>query len=249
MAEKKKIGQAVCHGIFATCTFSLITTALVYYKYGTAITANVLEALPANWLLYIVILLVTLQLCLSSVIGTSALFQHIEDMFNISRKFNVKRCFIRSLLVWTSVLIGEFIPRFDLIMGIIGGTLTGPLIFILPPLFYTKMLELEKRFDERNESPTDQILKNFQSTPDDDTQLLFQTSYGTMESIPEKPPTPGPLCRFWKSECLLAGTVILFGLFATFSSTYYNIFDLKSFDQFWSPCIRNISLSYTLIEF
>lgn len=247
MEDKTKIGQAVCNGLLTTCTLSLITTGLVYFKYGIAITPNILEALPASWTLYVVILLVTLQLCLSSVIGTSALFQHIEDVFNISRKFNVKRCIIRSLLVWVSVLIGEFIPKFDLIMGIIGGTLTGPLIFILPPLFYTKMLQLEKQYDDRHESPPSEILRNLESTSD--TDLLFQTAYGTMTSIPEKPPATGFLCRFWKSECILAGTVILFGLFATFSSTYYNIFDIKSVDQFWSPCIRNISLSYTLIEF
>lgn len=125
MEDKALIGRAVCNGIFTTCALSLVTTALVYDKYGTAITPNILEALPTSYALYAVILLVTLQLCLSSVIGTSALFQQIEDVFNISRKFCIKRCIIRSLLVWISVLIGEFIPKFDLIMGIIGGTLTG----------------------------------------------------------------------------------------------------------------------------
>lgn len=85
MEDKRKIGRAVFGGLLATCSLSLITTLLVHETYGQAITANVLESLPKSWTLYLIIMLVTLQLCLSSAVGNSALFQHIEDVFNISR--------------------------------------------------------------------------------------------------------------------------------------------------------------------
>lgn len=112
------------------------------------------------------------------------------------------------------------------------------------------MLRLEKQLhDRRYESSSGEFLKNFESTSNNDTDLLFQTAYGTVQMTPEEKTYPSIWTKCWKSECFLAGTVILFGMFATFSSTYYNFFDIKSFDQFWSPCIRNISLSYTLIEF
>lgn len=62
--------------------------------------------------------------------------------------FSIKRCIIRSTFVWLAVIIGELVPHFDVVMGLIGGTLTGPLIFILPPLFYTKIVNLEKMYDE-----------------------------------------------------------------------------------------------------
>lgn len=155
---------------------------------------------------------------------------------------------MRSILVWLAVLLGELIPKFDLVMGVIGGTLTGPLIFILPPLFYTKMLQLERRHDKR-------MLENATSETDlNDTDLLLKTStYGTM-------PTPSYEFRdsrvklvmrrvraIMHSECFLAVTVIIFGIAATSTSTFYNILDIKSLDQFWSPCIQNISLSYQLI--
>ncbi len=240
MLDKSKIGKAVCNGIFTTITLSVITTCLAYLKYGMSITPNVLETLPRSWTLYVVILLVTLQLCLSSVIGNSALFQHLEDIFCISRNFCFKRCLLRTCLVCSAVLIGEFIPKFDLIMGIIGGSLTGPLIFILPPLFYTKMLELEtKSKNEMNDL-----------SADNDEQLLLKTSteYGTIKSVDAKPKTRC-LGKILQSECLLSGSVIIFGLLATFSSTYYNIFDVRNFNQFWSPCIQNISLSYTFLDF
>ena len=85
MQNKKKIGKAVCLGILVTITFSIITTMLVYLKYGQSVSSNILESLPKSWALYFVILLVTLQLCLTMAVGSSALFQHIEGAFNISR--------------------------------------------------------------------------------------------------------------------------------------------------------------------
>lgn len=86
MEDKKKIGRAVFGGLMTTCTLSLITTLLVHSTYGQKITPNVLESLPKSLTLYVIIMLVTLQLCLSSAVGNSALFQHVEDVFNISRR-------------------------------------------------------------------------------------------------------------------------------------------------------------------
>lgn len=249
MEDKSKIGRAVFSGLLTTCTFSLITTLMVHHTYGQQITPNVLESLPKSGILYVIILLVTLQLCLSSAVGNSALFQHVEDFFNISRHFNFKRCVVRSILVWLAVLIGELIPKFDLVMGVIGGTLTGPLIFILPPLFYTKMLMLEKKFDnEENETSTSSL---------NDTELLLKASqygaYGTlqlskMENYDDNSnPLKEKLLRLLRSECVLSSVVIVFGIAATFTSTFYNIVGVSDFDAFWSPCIRNISLSKFLL--
>lgn len=131
----------------------------------------------------------------------------------------------------------------------IGGTLTGPLIFILPPLFYTKMLQMEKRFDRRN------FASASYETDLNDTELLLKqpTQYGTIPS-PKHESKDGfimnVLKKIWsalRSEYLLSLTVIIFGVAATFTSTFYNILDIKSLNQFWSPCIQNISLSYQLI--
>jgi Transmembrane amino acid transporter protein. len=46
------------------------------------------------------------------------------------------------------VLIGEFVPRFDLIMGLIGGALTGPLMFIFPPILYARYRHLQGHLQE-----------------------------------------------------------------------------------------------------
>lgn len=143
-------------------------------------------------------------------------------------------------------------------MGIIGGTLTGPLIFILPPLFYTKIIELEKIYIQE--------LKNVESEENlegmSDTQLLLESSYGTLESNKNYRKSNRfiemlELCLakivdiFYvlHSDCVLSAAVIMFGLCATFTSVYYNLNDLGKVKEFWSPCIQNISLSYLMIDF
>lgn len=73
------------HQHTATCTLSVITTILIAYTYGISAAANVLEILPKSNLLYIAILLVTIQLCLSHAVSSSALFQNIEEFFHIPK--------------------------------------------------------------------------------------------------------------------------------------------------------------------
>lgn len=125
-------------------------------------------------------------------------------------------------------------------MGVIGGTLTGPLIFILPPLFYTKMLQLEKIHQEEE---TIALMSEYhtRSTEYGAVQVSMQDDYKFINIFVRG------VKRIVKSECTLSIVVIIFGICATLASTYYNIIDFKGF-QFWSPCIQNISLSYELLS-
>lgn len=68
-----------------------VTTIVAAYRYGSSVTPNILELLPRSNLLYFAIMMVTLQLCLSSAVGSSALFQHIEDTLKISRSMSDKK--------------------------------------------------------------------------------------------------------------------------------------------------------------
>ncbi|XP_055618649.1 proton-coupled amino acid transporter 3 [Toxorhynchites rutilus septentrionalis] len=255
MEKKRQIGKAVFLGLMATCTLSAVTTLLAAYRYGMDATNNILQVLPHSWSLFFTILLVTLQLCLSSAVGSSALFQHIEDVLGASRDFTIKRCMIRSVLVWLAVMIAELLPRFDVVMGTIGGTLTGPLIFILPPLLYQKMIKMEAIYYQEMGQ-----LQSRDAANCDSQELLFQGTYGSIGSsisVYSRPPKLHRLkrwtlifCERWKqfvqfmySDCILSVAVITFGIAATLVSTYYNMFDVKTIGkQFWGTCIGNISL-------
>lgn len=56
------------------------------YKYGMNTESNVLQILPNSNLLYGAIALVTVQLCLSHAVGSSALFQNCEEYLNIPKR-------------------------------------------------------------------------------------------------------------------------------------------------------------------
>lgn len=48
-------------------------------------------------------------------------------------------------MVLLSVAVGESVSRFDIVMTLIGGSLTGSLVFVLPPLIYSRVLILKDR--------------------------------------------------------------------------------------------------------
>lgn len=133
-------------------------------------------------------------------------------------------------------------------MGIIGGTLTGPLIFILPPLFYAKITKMEKLHDEN------QIrwLAELDVVSDDDScdnDLENSTGYGTFNRMAstkdvEKRPGLSKCVKRMYSDCVLSSAVILFGICATIASTYFSVVDVININNFWSPCITNISYSF-----
>lgn len=151
-----------------------------------------------------------------------------------------------------AVIIGELVPRFDIVMGLIGGTLTGPLIFILPPLFYNKILKLESLHDSEvlRQKRLERIIDD--DSEDDDgltvgTYGTFKNRSGAMNSVETiSKSCCGILFKYFKllySDCVLSISVILFGLGATFASTYFNIANVSAVKEFWSPCIFNTSYS------
>ncbi|XP_046751519.1 amino acid transporter AVT1C isoform X2 [Diprion similis] len=143
MLQPKDVSKAVISSFLFTGTLFTVSTGLAAWKYGDRITANVLQLVPGGFATHAAILLAALQLCLSSAIGHSALFQHVEDKLRVKRSFSWKRCVTRSALVFLAVALGESVPRFDIVMALIGGSLTGPLVFILPPLMYSRIKKLQ----------------------------------------------------------------------------------------------------------
>ncbi|XP_050356349.1 probable sodium-coupled neutral amino acid transporter 6 [Nymphalis io] len=139
MKDSRKINSAVLGAFTITGLMFTVTSLLAANRYGNNIESNILQGMPPSVTLYILALLVTLQLCFSSAVSNSALFLHIEDLLKIPREFCVQRCLLRSGIVALAVFLGESVPRFDLVMGLIGSTLTGPLMFVFPPLFFLRL--------------------------------------------------------------------------------------------------------------
>lgn len=156
-----------------------------------------------------------------------------------------------------AVIIAELVPQFDLVMGIIGGTLTGPLIFILPPLFYRRLIRMERDFDERNERDTindsvnetkfgddENILNDHDQRQQQQQSQQHTDSYGTFTKQPKRFVSRSSWLLCFCNESLLCISVVIFGIIVTITSTYFNLLSASNLDEFRSPCIQNISLSF-----
>ncbi|XP_020297801.1 uncharacterized protein LOC109862223, partial [Pseudomyrmex gracilis] len=145
MRRPRDIDKAIFFSFIVSGSLFAITVCLAVWKYGGNTTANILEAIPSGTIADIAVLLTALQLCFSSVIGYSALFQHLEDYWSVQQTFGWKRCAMRSAVVFLSVVVGESVSRFDIVMALIGGSLTGSLVFVLPSLIYNQALALKEK--------------------------------------------------------------------------------------------------------
>lgn len=152
-----------------------------------------------------------------------------------------------------AVVLGEVLPRFDIVMGVIGGTLTGPLIFILPPLFHTRMLKLEKEFNERD--PQEGTSKQYPESLGDLEEASLNSRYGAISYEKYKIPKRTAFGVLWRnlvnwmrflySDCVLTIIVVGFGLTATFTSTFYSMPSLKEI-VLGGSCINNITKQFEL---
>lgn len=143
-------------------------------------------------------------------------------------------------------------------MGIIGGTLTGPMIFILPPLFYRKLIRMERDFDERNErfglDVGSLTATNFRTNDDENTSNHHDyreyrrtaDSYGTFIEQHQQQQKPFAAHSNWPhclcNDSILCVSVVIFGLIVTITSTYFNLVTVPDFDEFRSPCINILSI-------
>ncbi|VVC26998.1 Amino acid transporter, transmembrane domain [Cinara cedri] len=213
MVDKRKLPLVIVWAFSITCSLFLITTTIGYVRFGSVLSTNLLDELSDSRFLNVDITLVTIQICLSTVVSTTALFQHIEHFLRIPREFNWKRCVLRSSVVMVAVAIGEAVPRFDLLMGLVGALLTGPLMFLLPPLFYVKIRSLRR--------------------------LKIKTSDRVCyRTFPDAAVVPIPVVGF-KRLTLLA-FIVLTGTLATVLSTVSSVRDTIIYAQFTPSCIMQL---------
>ncbi|XP_034936023.1 amino acid transporter AVT1C [Chelonus insularis] len=153
MKRPNDINKAVVLSFLFSGLLFGVTAGLSAWKYQGSVTANILQISPPGLPSRAAILFSALQLIFSSVIGHAALFLHLEDQLHVRRTFGWKRCAMRSAVVFLGVAIGESVPRFDIVMALIGGTLTGPLVFILPPIMYARAKRLKETISNRIATP------------------------------------------------------------------------------------------------
>lgn len=215
----------------------LVIYMMSFAKFGNSVKDSVLESLETSTLQHFSALLVAIQLGLSSAVSNSALYQNLEDNMEIPKgivskyyfyytikiyiaDFNKKRCVLRTFLTLLALLLAESVPKFELVMSLIGATLTGPLMFIFPPLIYVKLLSMKN-------NEYDVITMDIVLHP---AKVSNSVNYKDRFKLETSKKLEICFCIF----------IVVAGCIGTVATTYANISDALKCTSFSQPCIYNI---------
>lgn len=155
-----------------------------------------------------------------------------------------------------AVFLGESVPRFDLVMGLVGSTLTGPLMFIFPPLFFLRLCYMKSNNKKYGDLDNFKLMERpanqnggqiFQQNGDkSNSPLIFKNAFhntyrtftNSYENIDDDPLDAYDIKLY---DILLAVIVVLLGTIATIIATYSSWSDTISSAQFSPPCLSNIT--------
>lgn len=142
-------------------------------------------------------------------------------------------------------------PRFDIVMGLVGSTLTGPLMFIFPPLFFLKLCH-----SKANLSKDDDLTMSVSYTSKKQNGVYLQNGDATLPILRNALETKYKtfvnsydelfgqgLDRYnikWY-DLLLALVVMLMGVTATVVATFSSWSDAVNSATFSAPCLINVT--------
>ncbi|XKL63514.1 hypothetical protein PGB90_005878 [Kerria lacca] len=112
-----------------------------YAVYGEFIKHNIINTLSSSIFTLLAKIFMAIHLILAFLIIINPVSQDLEEMLHISKKFCLKRCIVRTLIMGLMVFIGETIPKFNNILSLIGGSTITLTTFVLPPYFYMKLCD------------------------------------------------------------------------------------------------------------
>ncbi|KAI9495370.1 transmembrane amino acid transporter protein-domain-containing protein [Zychaea mexicana] len=132
-------GLGTCAGMY------FMTAVPGYYVYGNTVINPVYNSIPEGVPRIIAIVLMTVHVLMAAPILTTSFALDIEDMLNVTVErfgkfweFIIRAC-IRIIIMVVVGVIACTVPRFDLLMSLIGSFANCALIFIFPVLFYWRL--------------------------------------------------------------------------------------------------------------
>nr|XP_039263906.1 amino acid transporter AVT1C-like [Styela clava] len=237
MKEPNKFPVSAVLGIITVMLVYLLVGIPGFVILGDDMDANVLNALPAGWILYTVNILITSHLIFAYLINNNPVCQEIEGFLKIPDRFGWKRILVRTLLALAAMFIGLTVPHFDIILSILGGSTIALTNFIFPPLFYLLLSR------QRTPSQAYGALPSYIPNPRD--YASDSSSIGThIQSKEEDCQHP----RWMQINLelhvkVLLIEIIMIGAFGGASSTYFSfasVFNGQS--EFTVPCFVNMSV-------
>ncbi|XP_075229576.1 uncharacterized protein LOC142329123 isoform X2 [Lycorma delicatula] len=141
MIEREKFSKSVVIGFTVILCLYLPVAFGGYVVYGDIVNANILLSLSRGILVSTANILMAVHLLLAFFIIINPVCQEIEEIFDVPQEFCVKRCVIRTLMVFLMIVVGETIPKFGMILALVGGSTITLTTFVLPQFFYMRLCD------------------------------------------------------------------------------------------------------------
>ncbi|CAL4105400.1 unnamed protein product, partial [Meganyctiphanes norvegica] len=148
MADRSKFGKGVIVGFAIILSLYLPVAVTGYARIGNDVESNILLSVTQSTAIKVAIGVEIINLFGTYLIPFNVFAQGVEDLLNIENKFGVKRAILRTAIVAVEMLIGLAVPDFGLILNLIGGSTITVCSFLLPPLMYMRLVDMQDQNPE-----------------------------------------------------------------------------------------------------
>ncbi|GAB6028100.1 hypothetical protein CHUAL_002320 [Chamberlinius hualienensis] len=143
MKSRKKFSLAATFGFLGTLLVYFPVAVTGYFVYGYLLTPNVAQSIENRGMRVSVQSLIIFHLMCALVLTANPAFQVMEDILKIKPGFSVIKTGFRTFVVLGILFIGETVPKFSVILDLLGGAINPFLCFIFPIVCYVKLVQTQ----------------------------------------------------------------------------------------------------------
>ncbi|GMT29425.1 hypothetical protein PFISCL1PPCAC_20722 [Pristionchus fissidentatus] len=137
--------KSIVLGFVVTLILYLPISILGYLVYGGSQGSSIISSLQLTWVQQTVNILITIHVTVTQIIICSPLSLQIEELFRVPNQFGVRRVIVRCTIVICVLFTALSIPKFGVILDLIGGTTITLLSMILPAIFNLCLIASSKK--------------------------------------------------------------------------------------------------------
>ncbi|XP_037087272.1 amino acid transporter AVT1J-like [Pollicipes pollicipes] len=143
MKSRELFTRSVIVGYAGLITLYVLIAALGYAAAGDSVSSNILDTLKTRtpgMLPVVAEILFLVHLLTAFFVVINPFFQQMESVFHVADKFDLRRVLFRTALMGLLVLVGETVPDFVDLLGLIGSSCVAITGFILPCAMYLRLV-------------------------------------------------------------------------------------------------------------
>ncbi|GMT01170.1 hypothetical protein PENTCL1PPCAC_23344, partial [Pristionchus entomophagus] len=135
MKTPEDFAKSVIAGYILILIMYLPVSVLGYLVYGGSQGDTIITSLQLTWVQQTVNVLITIHVVFTQVIICSPLSLQFEELCRVPNQFGLRRVIVRVIIVICVLFTALSIPKFGVILDLIGGTTITLLTMLLPSIF------------------------------------------------------------------------------------------------------------------